>query len=1281
MSEWGDIKITDGTDQQARTAAALQPGYFNVDERAFEDLLSMAAEFSEQLNFYSLDNQVNGSWAELFTANEAVIMAMILSMDLKRQESEFARLYPGSIEPLAMLVLSLAKSVNFWLKRVDSSGHQSAVALRQRLGDIVKTKLATELHNVADIIASTKVDEYELELLGFSSFDRVWGIKQESGRYHFSRADISTGETVEQQKQKLRAAFYGFINAVSYLKTITPIYLQQSLGSQQHDPAVGLYMVFLKLYEKAQQSINSYTQRHLDFYYQRILKARPRQQRPESIHLLLRPQARVGQAVVGKDTAFSAGKDSSLNEIVYRAANELVVRDATVASVRTLFLQHDDLVAPESELAYVTRMKVYAPAIEDAGLEQTQSDPWSLFGEDKKSASGQRSADAELGFAIASPLLHLTEGVRNIDVNISLIDAVAVDANIMTSVLLKSDKETDFIRLFGRLFSRYLLSFSGWLGKANKEAIINKAGALLSPVSAAEVTDLLRQDWQGLFFKLFKKVFTVSLTTPSGWYEVRDYVMSPYSNQVKENSTGISLSMSLGNEVEAITPYSSSLHGGNMATELPVLKCCINPQANFYPYSIFNDLIISNVDINVAVKGLKNILIHNNHGQLDPSKPFHPFGPLPSNNSYFIFGNYELAKKKLAELNLNIEWGELPETLGGFGEHYRGYDAAYSNDSFRGSFSALVDGNWLPEKNDQSTNAALFASEAESGRLAQLKRLDVNTISDAKPLDRPVSEEEYDYGLTARNGFFKLALAEPVNGFAHADYPALLTRVLSVNARRKKQLPVPKPPYTPVINRMSLEYKASGRITIANSQEAGSSLQTEKVFHLQPFGLETVYPQRHDKPCYLLPQFAYQGNLYIGLSAENLAGRLTLFFNLADDQADKQSREVKAEANEFNWFYLASDSWKSLPAARVLSDTTKGFLSPGIVSLDIPDDINPATNVMPAGLFWLRVSTNLAKRSFCSCYAIQSNALKVTREKAATDNLMENITPETRWQPLVSIPGVAGIKHVGASFGSKLAESDANVRRRISERLRHKNRASVPWDYEHLVLEEFASVAKVKCFPNMRSSQAGPAPGNVLVVVVPQTDSSPSAKCKRAKVGAIELERIRSFLQGLASSFVCFEVRNPVYEQVQVRCTVKFVAGLSDGVYINRLNKAISDYICPWQEQGYKARFGWNIRQKEIESYIRELEYVDFITNFSMLHISVDGEESHTLFDSAVAQGSNDALIRPHYPWSLVIPARSHYIETIQSAHSIKPELTGVNELEIGSTFIISGSGEHGEEE
>jgi len=142
-----------------------------------------------------------------------------------------------------------------------------------------------------------------------------------------------------------------------------------------------------------------------------------------------------------------------------------------------------------------------------------------------------------------------------------------------------------------------------------------------------------------------------------------------------------------------------------------------------------------------------------------------------------------------------------------------------------------------------------------------------------------------------------------------------------------------------------------------------------------------------------------------------------------------------------------------------------------------------------------------------------------------------------------------------------------------------------------------------------------------------------------------------------------------------VRCSVKFAGDISaGGLYINRLNRAINDYICPWCDVGYSARFGWTIRADDIESYIRELDYVEFVTNFSMLHIAAERDEKFALDDSAKLDSRHEALIKPHYPWSLAVPMKEHFIETTATVEPIRAQLTGVNELEIGTTFIIGGN-------
>ncbi|MCG7757857.1 MAG: hypothetical protein LZF63_14520, partial [Nitrosomonas sp.] len=69
-----------------------------------------------------------------------------------------------------------------------------------------------------------------------------------------------------------------------------------------------------------------------------------------------------------------------------------------------------------------------------------------------------------------------------------------------------------------------------------------------------------------------------------------------------------------------------------------------------------------------------------------------------------------------------------------------------------------------------------------------------------------------------------------------------------------------------------------------------------------------------------------------------------------------------------------------------------------------------------------------------------------------------------------------------------------------------------------------------------------------------------------------------------------------------MRCTVKLKNPLLAGMYLERLNRAISDFLSPWNETvGYTRHFGWMVSKHEIESFIQSLDYVDRVTNLSIL--------------------------------------------------------------------------------
>ena len=247
MMDWSGINITDGTAQDERGSPALKKDYFNVDEQTFETLLAMGHEFASVIKYHNLKNQPDGNWDYLFSADEAVILSMIISADLKCLERDFLKVsYQNSPEALANFTLGLVKKINFWYVKLKRSQHQSGEVIAQKLGAIISEKLAVELDKLFELAAHAQISVDKLDSVDLASFDQIWFIK---GRGQYKQpVESNQNSTIDTARlqQKLAAFFYIFLNAISYLKTITPIFLQESLNSQKHDPAIGLFMVFLK---------------------------------------------------------------------------------------------------------------------------------------------------------------------------------------------------------------------------------------------------------------------------------------------------------------------------------------------------------------------------------------------------------------------------------------------------------------------------------------------------------------------------------------------------------------------------------------------------------------------------------------------------------------------------------------------------------------------------------------------------------------------------------------------------------------------------------------------------------------------------------------------------------------------------------------------------------------------------------------------------------------------------------------------------------------------------
>ena len=126
------------------------------------------------------------------------------------------------------------------------------------------------------------------------------------------------------------------------------------------------------------------------------------------------------------------------------------------------------------------------------------------------------------------------------------------------------------------------------------------------------------------------------------------------------------------------------------------------------------------------------------------------------------------------------------------------------------------------------------------------------------------------------------------------------------------------------------------------------------------------------------------------------------------------------------WWYLSSNRWRRFQQAHILEDSTHGFMTSGIVQLQLPEDMNKDHTVMPSDQFWLGVTADQGIERFCSLYGVftndQGNVGGRTRTKIDT-----RLTCTSVQNSKSPIPGLNGVLQVRSSFNSKSSRDTRTI--------------------------------------------------------------------------------------------------------------------------------------------------------------------------------------------------------------------------------------------------------------
>lgn len=897
-------------------------------------------------------------------------------------------------------------------------------------------------------------------------------------------------------------------------------------------PQFALLLALIKIRSLLQTDINAFTSKHLNFYYSKLLGQEIRPALPDTAFLVFELARNQDEFRLEKGVALDAGKDKLGNKLIYKTNREIIIRKANVSSVKSLFV--------ESVLGLGS--KVWVGDLPDLAIRQKTppTDPnktWSLFGIPQETTFPKDRAltFGRIGFALGSFLFSMREGKRTVTVNLTSDNATP---GTFSSFELKNDLN---------------IQFSG-----EKEWI--------SP----QVESIKMEEFNG----------NNPISGQPGHYSILEFKLSFTVDQ------------------PAITSYQERQLQSGYSTTQPLMEVTLKPTS--WKYDLLKNFSVINANIKIDVKGLRTFNIQNDDGLFESSSPFNFFGAQPSNGSECYFLSREIFFKKLQHLEFNLEWKNPPSN---FPEYYKGWSNTpitaslfQSNLDFIANLTAIH----IPD------SFALFELEEGKTKKQSLITVHEDTLEEIYQNWETPSQNDLpnsDMEINPRKGMalrFNLITLQnmPFEAFGHRDFPIVLAKQAArlVSDPGNPNIVLPQPPYTPLIQSISIDYVAEETLSMQ------SSLNNYEFIQIMPFGSNKVQAYQAKLAPFLPPV----GHLYLGISNFSTPGILPVLFALMSGKsANYNAAFAETAQGGIQWSYLSEEEWKSFPTDAILVDQTKSMQKTGLIDFTITETPQSNHSSMPSGQFWIRgvVEKDFGLTSLAT--SVLAQAVDATLEPDSSgsydifnDHLSTGLGVNTIKKFVKPLPAVKSIQQPLPSVDGRPSEALDLFFTRTSERLRHKNRAISAWDFERLVLEQFPDVFKVKVLP------AGTSPGwqigQVDLIVIPKGGDGNL----KPLASEFKLNEISQFLTNLTNGHTKIKVSPPTYEYISLDFKVKFLPGFDPGLYYKTLNAELVRYLSPWAfSDQADINFEAKILRSNLMYFIETRSYVDVLTDFKMFHL------------------------------------------------------------------------------
>lgn len=736
MADRRPLKILNqATSQMTRWREAPAPNDVKVDGRSLAQLLAFGAQYGALITFYDLTDRANGDWSIFFRQDPSIALALVASLDVPsigrelRREIEDLKHIHGIVRQLEALrriidaILKLVRILDNGAQVPGQAGHGLAKAIAYEIG----SSLATELQNFAiHTTAIAPEPELRADLDGLSD---IWGIARRAPGSDDNRIALSD-EWIKIIIAALEDLVAALIAALTRLSAQARDMLDASLEAQGHAPQSALYDAFAKLFAHAQNSVNTFPRRLVEYYYGTVLKQDSRREAPDQVYLTFTPAKDVAETAVPKATVFPAGTDADGTAINYAADRSLAVYDSAVTALHTL------RVTATQVLSGVVTLSDKPPPIAQA---------FPPFGAAEAGTSGSLvSSLATLGFAVASDTLMLTAGAREVTLKLAVGAKSWKALQPRLAPLARQLGLTTEATLALVLQASFTLSYStagGWMPVP---------GYTVAPDSGTSdvVMDLKFTLADGA------SPFVALSTTPPDANATPPAEGSPVPSET--------LPVLMASLIQSLV----TLVNGQVSTQV-------------YPYTILSEVALASLTIHAKVDGFAALTLTTPNGPADLTQPFPTLGSPPVQNGALSIGAPELFAKRLDTLTLSNGWYGIPTNSTGFSGYYEAYvedadgnplEPPIDNRTFLSTLTVQNPGLWTlgaPKiiKGDDDSYY-LFQTKAGDAAPDPHGKLRDSTVFDKLPVETNKPKPQYDPTLSA----IVLTLTQPPYAFGDTLY-------------------------------------------------------------------------------------------------------------------------------------------------------------------------------------------------------------------------------------------------------------------------------------------------------------------------------------------------------------------------------------------------------------------------------------------------------------------------------------------------------------------------------